>query len=69
MGNLYYSQLNLEIGQYTMASKIFLARTEEQNHFKQTLKQLKKSNNHQKSQEIDPYIYLFYGEGGMGKTT
>ena len=61
-----------------MPSKIFLARTEEQRHFRQTLKQLKKPNyffkrlrnkNQKESPEIDPYIYLFYGEGGMGKTT
>jgi signal recognition particle GTPase len=61
-----------------MAGEIFLARTEEQEKFKQVLRSHYKSlmqilqtpvfARSQPSENHLPFVMLFYGEGGMGKT-
>ncbi len=64
-----------------MAKEIFLARTEEQERFKQVLKKVWKTHHKNLIQILQtplfsskpvekdqPFILLFYGEGGMGKT-
>ncbi|MEP7200649.1 MAG: hypothetical protein ABI874_12585, partial [Chloroflexota bacterium] len=44
----------------------FLARTQEQNAFRQALRLLLPPAH---SDATTPFVFLFYGEGGMGKTT
>ena len=50
-----------------MTREIFLARTEEQEKFKQVLRTHQKNLSKPGEKDL-PFILLFYGEGGMGKT-
>ncbi|MFO3796784.1 MAG: hypothetical protein ACK8QZ_05805 [Anaerolineales bacterium] len=49
----------------TINGKLFLGRVEEQKQFRAALKEVL----HPPSDETLPYIFLLYGDGGMGKTT